>query len=413
MYTFTDDAKKIAITPTKLSLEELLALVESDKKSDIQIITRGYEFAKKAHVGQKRYSGKPYFHHPFETAKYLAALQMPASMIVAGILHDIVEDTDVKSQTIIDVFGKEIAEMVEGVTKLRTIRRYRIQGYTENLRKLFTATSRDIRVMVVKLMDRLHNARTLQFVPADKRERIALETLEIYVPIADRLGMGLVKRELEDTVFPYAFPKEYKEITKIFKNTGGEDLKRLERIHKNVRNKLAKHGINKFRTESRVKGLYSFYRKLERKDSDVTKIFDIWALRIIVNSVEDCYTVFGIVHSEWRPIPGRVKDYIAFPKPNGYKGIHTTIHTEDGSIIEIQIRTEEMHREAQFGIISHFSYKDSEANKKLENNAVVNWIRQFVPTRLLVEDQKSSKKGNAKKTYLHRRDNIRLAQEYG
>ncbi len=387
------------MTPTKLQLEELLVLVNSNRKSDIELITRGYEFSKKAHAGQKRYSGKPYFHHPFETAKYLAALQMPASMIVAGMLHDTVEDADVEPQTIADIFGEDIAEMVEGVTKLGTVRYHGMQRHTESLRKLFAATSRDIRVMVVKLMDRLHNARTLQFVPAHKRGRIALETLEIYAPIADRLGMGVIKRELEDAVFPHAFPKEYKKSTKIFKDVGGEDIKRLDRIQNNVRKKLAEYGIKKFRTESRIKGLYSFYRKLERKDSDVTKIFDIWALRIIVPTVTDCYTVLGIVHGEWRPFPGRMKDYIAFPKPNGYKGIHTTIHINDGSVIEIQIRTEEMHREAQFGVASHFVYKDSKSSTKIDNNAALNWIRQFIPVRLWVEGQDKSPSKKAVHTY--------------
>ncbi len=398
MYPFSTEAKKAAIEPTKMMVEEIIELMNAPDKDAKNLIEKAYQFGQKAHEGQVRYSGQPYFHHPFETGKYLASIGMSPNMIVAGLLHDVIEDANVSYATLKEEFGTDIANLVEGATKLGHVRYYGLRRHTESLRKLFAATSQDVRVILVKLMDRLHNARTLQFVPEHKRERIALETLEVYAPIADRLGMGLVKRELEDAVFPHAYPKEYKKVQKIFKDAGGEDLRRLERIHKSVRSKIAEYGVKNFQTTNRIKGLYSLYRKLERKEWDVTKIFDLWALRIIVDSVADCYTVLGIVHGEWRPLPGRVKDYIAFPKPNGYRSIHTTIHTGDGSIIELQIRTKEMNREAQFGIASHFSYKESEDLKKNESSAV-RWIRQFIPLRLRVEANDHSILKEGPRTY--------------
>ena len=382
MYPFTDEAKRNAVTPTKMPLGELLQLTDFSERGDKELIARAYEFAKEKHEGQVRYSGAPYFHHPFETAKYLAAMRMPASMIVSGLLHDIVEDAGVDVSVIEELFGKDIAVMVEGVTKLGHIRYQGLNRHTESLRKLFAATSRDMRVIVVKLADRLHNARTLQFVPEHKRERIALETLEIYAPIADRLGVGLLRRELEDGVFPHAYPKECKEVSKIFKQAGGEDVKKLGNIRNVVRKIILNYGIREFSTDSRAKGLYSLFRKLERKDWDITRIYDIWALRIIVPTVSDCYVALSVIHAEWIPLPGRLKDYIALPKPNGYRSIHTTVHTglKNGGVIEIQIRTREMHREAELGIASHLAYKD--ANGSVKESPAVRWIKHFVPTRL-------------------------------
>ncbi len=394
MYPFTDEAKRAAVTPTELRVEEILSLLHTPSKADIKLITRGYEFAKGKHNGQVRYSGAPYFHHPFETAKYLAGIQMPASMIVVGLLHDVVEDAGVAPEEIRAHFGDDIAMLVESVTKLGTVRYRGMKRHVESLRKLFAATARDIRVMVVKLMDRLHNARTLHFVPEHKRERIALETLEIYAPIADRLGMGLVKRELEDGVFPHAYPAEYKKVSKIFNDAGGGDLKRLARIHRHMREKIAAHGLTQFHTACRVKGLYSLFRKLERKNWDITQIFDIWALRIIVPTAADCYAVLGVVHGIWPPLPGRTKDYLAFPKPNGYRSIHTTVLTGDGGVIELQIRTEAMHREAQLGIASHFAYKGQRGSVRGAHRHALSWIRQFIPARLWVEGMGNALSGS-------------------
>jgi len=382
------------------ALQRILDHMHLSSKEEIEFVTRAYTLARKAHRGQKRFSGEAYLEHPVATAEYLAKLGMGPTIVAAGLLHDALEDSDITPKEMETELSSDVRELVEGVTKLGTVRYQGMKRHTESLRKLFAATSKDVRVMIIKLADRLHNAKTLQHVPRpEKRERIAHETLEIYAPIADRLGMGLMKRELEDAVFPHAFPEEHKRVVKIFKEAGGEDLKRLERVHNNVKKKLAEYGMKDFQTSNRVKGLYSFYRKLERKNWDVTKIFDIWALRIVVNSVADCYTVLGIVHGEWRPLPGRVKDYIAFEKPNGYKSIHTTIHTGDGGIIELQIRTKEMHKEAQFGIASHFSYKAGKKGKHSTESGAMSWIRQFIPARLWMEGQGKSAAGERKRTY--------------
>ena len=383
------------------ALKNILSLMDLAKQEDVAFVTRAYELARKAHRGQKRFSGEPYLNHVVATATYLAKIGMGPSIVAAGLLHDSLEDTELSPEEIESELSADVRGLVTGVTKLGRVRYHGMQRHTESLRKLFAATSQDVRVMIIKLADRLHNAQTLEHVPRpDKRERIAQETLEIYAPIADRLGMGLMKRELEDAVFPHAYPKEHAKVLKIFKDVGGDDLKRLEQIHNTVRKKIAEYGVKKFRTANRIKGLYSLFRKLERKDWDITRIYDIWAIRIIVESIPDCYTVLGIVHGEWKPLPGRVKDYIAFKKPNGYKSIHTTIHTGDGGVIEIQIRTEEMNREAQFGIASHFSYKESrKSGTSKDGGGAMSWIRQFIPARLWMEGQGKSPTGEVKHTY--------------
>ena len=384
------------------ALKNILALMDLHKKEEEEFIVKAYEFARKAHWGQKRFSGEPYFNHTIATATYLATIGMGPSMVAAGLLHDTVEDTEITVEDIQNEFSEDVANLVAGVTKLGYVRYQGMKRHTESLRKLFAATSQDVRVMIIKLADRLHNAETLEHVPrADKRERIAHETLEIYAPIADRLGMGLMKRQLEDAVFPHAYPEEHKKVVEMFKEVGGDDLKRLERIHNHVRKKIAEYGMKKFKTANRVKGLYSLFRKLQRKDWEINKIHDIWALRIIVESVADCYTVLGIVHGEWKPLPGRIKDYIAFPKPNGYKSIHTTVNIGDGGIIEIQIRTEKMHREAQFGIASHFSYKERGGKmpkQSSKENTAMSWIKQFIPARLWMEGQGKTPSGEPRYT---------------
>lgn len=381
------------------ALKNILALMDLSSKSDVDFVVRAYEIAKKAHWGQKRFSGDPYLNHVVETATYLARIGMGPTMVAAGLLHDTLEDSGVTYDDIAGQFSPDVADLVIGVTKLGRVRYHGMKRHTESLRKLFAATSQDVRVMIIKLADRLHNAQTLEHVPRqDKRERIAQETLEIYAPIADRLGMGLMKRELEDAVFPYAYPEEHKRTLKMFKEAGGEDLKRLERIHNSVRKKIAEYGVRKFQTNNRVKGIYSLYKKLERKDWDITRIYDIWALRIIVDSVADCYTTLGIVHGEWKPMPGRFKDYIAFQKPNGYKSLHTTVHTGDGGFIEVQIRTAEMHREAQFGIASHFSYKEMKQQSQKVGSGM-SWIRQFIPARLWMEGQGKTPSGEPRHVY--------------
>lgn len=364
------------------SVQDILGKLQEKTPTDIDKVTRAYEFARTAHGEQKRYSGDPYFLHPAEVAYSLAQIGMDADTVVAGLLHDVIEDAEVSPETIEKEFGSDVLYIVEGVTKLGALRYRGLERHAESLRKLFAATAKDIRVVIVKLMDRLHNARTLEHVPKEKRERIALETLEVYTPIADRLGMGVIKRELEDAAFPHAYPTEYAKVQELIKERKRETEKRLEKTEKTLKRELAVAGIKNFRTESRIKGVYSLFRKLERKDWDLTRIHDILALRVIVPSVADCYNILGVIHRHWRPVPGKIKDYIGCPKPNGYQSIHTTIYTGDGGVLEIQVRTEAMHTEAQFGIASHFSYKDETTGRSGKRTSAVEWMRQFLPQNL-------------------------------
>ena len=367
-----------ADTPRPLS--DILAAMANKTDADIALITKAYEFSKEAHKEQKRYSGNPYFTHPAEVGFLLAEAGMDSQAIAAGLLHDTIEDAGVKPKTIADEFGPEVLSLVEGVTKLGTLRYRGMERHTESLRKLFAATAKDIRVLIIKLMDRLHNARTLAHVPkVEKRTRIALETLEIYAPIADRLGMSVAKQELEDAAFPHAYPKEYEKTRTLLRDRKNENEQRLEKVEKDLKRELGDAGIRTFRTEDRIKGIYSLYLKLGRRDWDIDKIYDILALRVIFPTVADCYSALGIIHAHWRPVPGKIKDYIAFPKPNGYQSIHTTVYTGDGSALEMQLRTEAMHREALYGIASHMTYKEAQEGLEVGKRGSLEWVRQFFP----------------------------------
>ena len=359
-------------------LSEILGAMTSKTPESVALVTKAYEFSRGAHEGQKRYSGDPYFIHPAEVAFMLAETGMDADTIAAGLLHDTVEDAGVKSATIEELFGTDVLSLVDGVTKLGTLRYRGLERHTESLRKLFAATAKDIRVLIIKLTDRLHNARTLEHVPkVEKRTRIAQETLEIYAPIADRLGMSVMKTDLEDAAFRFAYPKEYEKTRELLKERKNENEKRLEKTEKDLKRELAEASIREFRTEARRKGIYSLFRKLERKGWDINQIHDILALRVIFPSVADCYSALGIIHAHWRPVPGKIKDYIAFPKPNGYQSIHTTVYTGDGGALEIQLRTEAQHREALYGIASHLTYKEIQAGGSRRSG--LEWIRQFFP----------------------------------
>lgn len=360
-------------------LKDILDAMGSKEAADVELVTKAYEFASEAHKEQRRYSGEPYMVHTAEVGYYLAEAGLDAQTITAGLLHDTVEDAGVKPMEIEEKFGLEVRALVEGVTKLGALRYRGLERHTESLRNLFAATAKDIRVLIVKLMDRLHNARTLEHVPnPQKRERIALETLEIYAPIADRLGMSVLKQALEDAAFPHAHPEEYEKTRELLKERKHENEKRLEKTEKDLKRELAQAGLRNFRMEARMKGLYSLFRKLQRKDWDITKIYDIIALRVVFPSAADCYVALGIIHAQWRPVPGKIKDYMAFPKPNGYQSIHTTVYTGDGGALEIQLRTESQHQEAQFGIASHLSYKEIQEGIAPRRGSL-EWVRQFFP----------------------------------
>ncbi len=329
-----------------MSVKELIDSLHSPSKADIALVSKAYEFAEDRHKNHKRFSGEPYFVHLYTTAKSLAEIGMGASTVAAGLLHDSIEDVGVTREEIKKEFGDDVLFLIEGVTKLGQVKYRGAERHVESLRKFFVAIAQDLRVLVIKLMDRLHNMQTLEHVPEAKRRRIALETLEIYAPLADRLGMGKLKGDLEDLAFPYVYPEQFEMVSKISKERSAAARAELGRVFKELSGKLAEERVGNVRMDFRIKHLYSLYKKLVRKNMDIEKVYDLSALRIVVLTVADCYRVLGIIHSLWRPLPGRIKDYIAVPKPNGYQSLHTTIFTGDGSLVEIQIRTEEMHRDA-------------------------------------------------------------------
>jgi GTP pyrophosphokinase len=358
-------------------LKEIFSLMHNPSESDRKLVQKAYEFAEKAHKEHLRKSGEPYFNHLFATAKNIAELGMGATTIAAGFLHDSIEDVNVTPDEIKKEFGEEVLFLVEGVTKLGKIKYQGTTRYNESLRKLFVAMSQDIRVLIIKLCDRLHNMQTLDSVPKNKQLRIAKETLEIYAPIAYRLGIKKLQRDLEDLSFQYVYPEDFEKIKKILKGKKEEVEVHLEKFEKSLKKELAKNGVTDFTMDHRVKSLYSLFKKLQKYKGDVEAIYDISALRVTVPEVSDCYKVLGIIHGAWRPLPERIKDYIASPKLNGYRSIHTTIFTGDGAIVEVQIRTEDMHKEAEFGIASHISYK--EGSKKKTTNPNLQWIKNILP----------------------------------
>ena len=359
---------------------------------DIALVEKAYLFSENAHKEHKRYSGEPYFLHPAAVAKHLATLGMDAETVAAGLLHDAVEDTGIPEAEIKKEFGKDVCFLVEGVTKLGKHKYQGAERHAESLRRLLVATSADLRVLIIKLCDRYHNMTTLDHVPEHKRARIALETLDIYAPLANRLGMGAMKRDLEDMAFPYVDLDAYNHAVEVRKLKTKETEEGLARVQKDLQHALARRDIKDFKTVIRMKGLWSLHQKLKRKNDDITLIHDIAALRVIVPTIDDCYTTLGIVHALWKPLPGEFKDYISFPKPNGYKSLHTTVLTPEAGIVEVQIRTPEMHQEAQFGIASHMTYKqlpkeqvqklDKAEQKQAYERVSFGWMRSLVPTLL-------------------------------
>lgn len=367
---------------SQLDPKEIVGLMKNPTNESKELITRAFIFAQKAHAGQQRKSGEPYIIHPYNVALILADFGADAETVVAGLLHDTVEDTGITNKDIEKEFGKVIAFMVDGVTKLGELKYKGVVRHVESLRKLFVAMAQDMRVIVIRLADRLHNIRTLQYIEPEKQKRIALETLEIYAPLANRLGMWRMKGLLEDASFPYVYPEEYKQVVALRKTKGRETIKRLEKVYRTLQRTLTERGFKDFTIDYRIKYLYSLYMKLKRKNMDIDNIYDISALRVIVDSVEQCYQVLGIVHNLWRPVPGKLKDYIANEKPNGYQSIHTAVFAGDGSIVEIQIRTKEMQRESEYGAAAHILYdetgkpKATDGEKKLAKS--VKWIQELI-----------------------------------
>ena len=355
--------------------KEFLDYIKSFNEGyDLELIGRAYDVAAKMHEGQFRKSGEPYLIHPVATAKILAELGMDDSAIVAGLLHDVVEDTNYTKEDLAAEFGEEIAELVDGVTKLGTIVfENKEKRQVENLRKMFLAMSKDIRVLIIKLADRLHNIRTIQFMSEQKIQDKCNETIDIYAPLAARLGMYNVKSEYEDTAMQYLYPKEYKNIADRINARKEERQQLLDHITSELKEALDDMNIH-YTIKGRSKHFYSIFKKMKYQNKDLDEIFDLNAVRIIVDSIRDCYAVLGIVHTIWTPIPGRFKDYIAMPKPNMYQSLHTTVIGDEGVPFEIQIRTFEMHRIAEYGIAAHWKYKEGVTKDKEEVKLA--WLRQ-------------------------------------
>jgi GTP pyrophosphokinase len=364
---------------------DLMKRMQANRPADdLEIVKKAYDYSLHVHSGQTRASGEPYLVHPLEVALVLAEMKMDPVAVAAGLLHDSVEDTSV---TIVDIrkeFGEQVAHIVEGVTKISKIDfATKEEQQAENLRKMMLAMVDDIRVVLIKLADRLHNMRTLEHLPPDRQQKIAKETLEIYGPIAHRLGMGKIRGELEDLGFRYLDPIAYeqvKEAVESHRKVGEAFLSRVEGV---VRDKLKEAGITA-KVESRTKRYYSIHKKLVRQRINVDQVYDLYAMRIITRSVQDCYAVLGIIHNVWRPVPGRIKDFIAMPRPNFYQSLHTSVITEDGTPFEVQIRTEEMHKMAEEGIAAHWKYKDGAVSAQDEQRLA--WLRQVVEWQRDVSD---------------------------
>lgn len=371
------------------NIDEIFNISEQPfTKKDKELLIKSYEFAQKAHDGQKRDSGEPYFIHVFETAKNLTKLGMDANTIAAGFLHDTIEDTAVTEEDVKREFGDEILFLVKGVTKLGTLKYRGHERHVESLRKFFLAMAQDLRVVTIKLADRLHNIQTLSHKAPEKQKRIALETIEIHARLADRLGMGKLKSELEDAAFPFAYPKEYTEIEALVKDKVEEYKQCLSDVHVSLEKILKEERIAYSEISYRIKHKYSIWKKLHRYDMDIDKIHDIVALRVVVKNVDNCYRVLGLIHAEWKPLPGRIKDYIALPKPNGYRSLHTTILTNSGCIAEIQIRTTEMHAEAAYGIAAHFAYKENAEQKGHDDASKFKWLEDLQNFNTTQKEQK-------------------------
>ncbi len=363
----------------EISCDNLLKKIKTyNPGADLDMVRLAFEFADSAHAGQKRASGEPYIIHSLRTAEHLADMRLSGPIVIAGLLHDVPEETKVGLEDIRKNFGDDIASMVAGITKLGKIKYRGIDRYVENLRKMFVAMASDVRVILIKFADRMHNLETLDALPPEKRLRIALESLEIYAPIANRLGMNEIKSRIEDLAFRYAMPEEYEWVSAMAQSAVKVKKSYTDKIRKIVEHDLRKAAVPFIRIDGRVKHLYSLYRKLLKHERDIVQIHDLIALRVIVPRVADCYAALGIIHQKWKPLKGRIKDYISVPKPNGYRSLHTTVFCEDGEIVEFQIRTEEMHEEAERGIAAHWQYDEDGKRASAAVRRQLAWVQELI-----------------------------------
>lgn len=363
-------------------MDELLQKLKKNfSEAEFQELKAAYDFSAAAHEGQKRQTGEPYFIHPCAVVNVLVDLGFDdVSTLVAAFLHDVLEDTQVTADELEQKFGKEVLELVEGVTKLDKIKFVSAEDeQAENLRKMFFAMAKDYRVIIIKLADRLHNMRTLDALKPEKQIKIATQSLKIYAPLAGRLGLSFVKCELEDLAMRYLYPDDYYELVEFIKTKSKERQQFIEKICDELKAKLQELGIDG-EVNGRQKHLYGIYKKMLKQGKNIEQIYDISAVRVIVNEVQDCYTVLGAIHTMWMPLPGRFKDYIAMPKPNGYQSLHTTVITKFKETFEIQIRTYEMHRIAEYGIAAHWKYKEGKTGAtKIDDQ--INWLREVMDTQ--------------------------------
>lgn len=362
-------------------------ILSYNPSAELSLIRRAYEFAKEAHKGQQRVSGEPYIFHPLEVSIILADLGLDFSTIAAGLLHDVVEDTEYTIEDIEDNFGSEIALLVDGVTKLGRLEfRTKEEQQAENFRKMFLAMAKDIRVILIKLADRLHNMRTLKYMPEEKQREKALETLEIFAPLAHRLGISKIKWELEDIAFRYLEPERYYDLVEKVAKKRKEREEHINNMIDALKKRLISAGITA-EIQGRPKHFYSIYKKMKDQNKSFDQIYDLTAVRVIVENVKDCYGALGVVHTLWKPIPGRFKDYIAMPKPNMYQSLHTTVIDFSGDPLEIQIRTYEMHKTSEYGIAAHWRYKEGgKGNNELDKK--LSWLREILDWQRELRDAK-------------------------
>ena len=363
-------------------------LLTYDPAADTELIRRAFRFANEAHEGQMRASGEPYIIHPLQTAVTLAEMHMPAPILVAGLLHDVPEDTTRTLEEISEAFGEDVSSMVAGITKLSKIKYRGMERYVENLCKMFLAMAADVRVVFIKFADRLHNLQTLDSIPPKKQYRIALESLEIYAPIANRLGMGEMKGRLEDAAFKYVLPKEYLWVEELAKTARTNKEEYVAHVIVEMRELMNENAIPFRDVHGRAKHLYSLYKKLLKNDRNIARVYDIIALRVIVPTVADCYSALGAIHSKWTPLKGRIKDYIAQPKPNGYRSLHTTVFCDEGEVVEFQIRTQAMHAENEFGIAAHWAYDEDGKRSEPRSNRAPSWVMDLAALQQELGDKK-------------------------
>lgn len=368
-------------------IEDILdRILAYNPNADLSLIKKAYIYCAKVHKGQIRLSGEPYLSHPLEVAAILTKMRLDVVSIACGLLHDTVEDTKATSEEIEKLFGKEISTIIDGLTKLSRLSFSSIERQAENVRKMILAMAQDIRVVLIKLADRMHNMITLGYLPTDKQRHIAQETLDIYAPLAARLGIGWLRTQLEDLALYYTDQETYQHIAHGIAKRKEEEKKYIEEIKGLLEKKLIEHGL-RGRVEGRIKNIYSIYLKMQRQKIDLEQIYDLVAFRIILKTVRECYEALGMVHSLWKPIPRKFKDYIAMPKPNMYQSLHTKLMGPYGGRVEIQIRTEEMHRIAEEGIAVHWRYKEGEEADEREVQRFV-WLKQLLEWQRELKDPK-------------------------